>query len=696
MMLRNKTSVVAKRIVMKTMFLIAALFAMILLPKQSAFASSYEYQKYMEVSAVPEGAGKLMDHDLGKASPLFSRDYEPYAGNGVITTDTSWLTYEATDENELNGIRVNVTDSIKGAASGNTFGVSMQTQVENWIAPEQRDNKSLLFFEVYDSNGNLKARYLLDSVKPKKDNSNMTTAEAKIGANWSYELLKGETVLRYEETDSIYLCVTQKSKKHSYDRVYLWYYDDSTTELKQAFISNPTLNLEGSALNFMVENMSGSDKTYKFEIQSFTADVVSKQRSYNMIVPTGTDITQFQIPAVKGEKITITDETGQSIVSDYEINDNIWVGTWGSAQLTPGDDTMPPSPGLANNTYRQVVRVSTGGDVARITFSNEFASTPLEINSAYLAKVITYGGSSIDPTSNTAITFDGKEKVVIPAGQKITSDEIYFSFGPLEYLAITTLFGEVPATITSHTASRSHNFLVEGDRVKEEVLNDAKTTTSWYFINNIDVLSSSESFAVALFGDSITDGYGVEINKIQRWSDILAERLQTDPETQHVSVINMGIGGNAINGGNGPAGHRRFKRDVIDTAGVKAVIILLGVNDIGYANDDITPSMILRYQSMIETAHSHGIKVYGGLITPFEGSGYASELHEQIRVNFNEWVKSPDSGFDGVIDFAGAVADPANPAKLQTQYSNDWLHPNAAGYRKMAETIDLNLFKEIK
>lgn len=582
----------------------------LLIPK-NVYAVSNVNRNDMERSVIPEGATKLTLHDLGLARPILSKGYEVYSREtkAELITEVSYLKFKAASQNEKNGIKLDITQYLKEGSSGRTFGCSLQTKVEGWIEQSKRNNKSRLYFEVYDKKGNLKTKKLLASIKPDQDNSNMTTWEYRLGTNWSNQLLKGETVLNFEATDRVYISVLQKSQVQFYDKLYLWYYDDT-------------------------------DK------------------------------------------------------KDDELTADMWVGTWGSAQLTATGNVAPPNPGLSGNTYRQAVRVSIGGNLLRIKFSNEYGTTPLEINSAYIARLMEYGSSKIDPKTNTPVTFEGgKKKITIPAGKTVTSDAISFEFESLDYIAVSTLFGKVPNMITSHTASRSTNCLVAGNHVTEEEFKNYQTATSWYFLSDIDVYTTPEHYSIVCFGDSLTDGYGVKTNVIQRWSDILAERLQEDPDKQHISVINKGIGGNSIYGGNGPAAYQRFYRDVVETAGIKYVIILIGTNDIGFTYSDNSNAIISKYKDMIEVAHKNGIKVYGGTITPFEGNSYYSVLHEQIRVKVNQWILSEASGFDGVIDFASALADPTKPSRMQTRFANDYLHPNSVGYAFMADIINLSMFK---
>ncbi len=370
-----------------------------------------------------------------------------------------------------------------------------------------------------------------------------------------------------------------------------------------------------------------------------------------------------------------------------------WVGTWASAQLVPGSDTMPPAPGLSGNTYRQILRVSIGGEKIRVTFSNIFGESDLEIKCAHIATAVNATTSKIIPETDKVLTFSGKESVVVPAGKTVTCDPIDFSLLPLDFLAVTTEFGKVPATITSHTASRSDNYLLEGSHLTDVAFLNAKKKTSWYFLSDVDVYTHDERRAVVCFGDSITDGYGVKTGSYNRWSDVLAERLQADEKTNNVGVLNSGIGGNSIYGGNGKPGKDRFKRDVLEHDGVEYVIILIGVNDIGYAwSESTTDSVIKGLSDMIAAAHEKGIKVYGGTITPFKGNGYYSTLHEKIRLDVNKWIRSAGSGFDAVIDFDEILRDEKDQDTMKNELKNDYLHPNNDGYRTMGEKIDLSLF----
>jgi lysophospholipase L1-like esterase len=356
---------------------------------------------------------------------------------------------------------------------------------------------------------------------------------------------------------------------------------------------------------------------------------------------------------------------------------------------------MPPSPGLANNTYRQMVRLSIGGDRIRITFSNLFGESDLEIKGVHIATGKNQVSSAIFPETDKVLTFSGSESVVIPAGQTVTSDPIDFTLLALDMLAVTTEFGKIPETITSHTASRSYNYLLEGSHLSDAAFLYAKTATSWYFLSDVDVYTHKDCKAVVCFGDSITDGYGVISNSYNRWSDVLAERLNANEATQTVAVLNSGIGGNSIYGGNGQPAKDRFERDVLQHDGVGYVIIFIGINDIGYARSEATTDAVISgIKKMIDAAHEQGIKVYGGTLTPIKGNAYYSVLHEKIRTDVNAWIRSEISGFDGVIDFDAMIRDENHTDTMKDDLKNDYLHPNNMGYRALGNGIDLSLFED--
>lgn len=373
-----------------------------------------------------------------------------------------------------------------------------------------------------------------------------------------------------------------------------------------------------------------------------------------------------------------------------------WVGTWSTAPQLVETGNNPPSPGLSNNTLRQIVHVSIGGDSLRIRFSNEFSTHPVTLNSVHIA--VSEGGGAIDTTTDTPVFFDGKADVTMAADSAVMSDPFRFALRPLSDVAITIYFGSTSPDVTGHPGSRTTSFLLTGDHVTGADCSGAVTTDRWYVINTIDVLAPDSAYAVAILGNSITDGRGSGTNKQDRWPDELARRLQSNPATQQVAVLNEGIGGNCVlRNCLGPSALSRFDRDVLQQNGVKWLIILEGINDIGGAygaegSATVAQNLIAAYGQMIDSAHAMGILVYGGTLTPFGGSFYDSKDHQSAWQTVNNWIR--DSGrFDAVIDFDKALRDPNDTLRLlPDDDSGDHLHPSEKGHHMMAEAVDLDLF----
>lgn len=367
-----------------------------------------------------------------------------------------------------------------------------------------------------------------------------------------------------------------------------------------------------------------------------------------------------------------------------------WYATWGTAMYDASADETPFNPSLKENTVRQQIRVSIGGDKIKLTFSNVKGDIPVQIEKAHIAKMVEGGANpAIDTLTDTVITFGGSESITIEPGKTVTSDEIDFSFDALENLAVTLKMGRfVGGTITAHRGARANTWVVEGDHVSDETISGGNKMTSWYYLEEVTVWAEAGTKTIVCLGDSITDGANTTTNKFTRWSDELARQLQANGY-ENISVVNKGIGGNSIFGGLGTAAKDRFYHDVLEVEGVRYCIVMIGINDIGYANEDISQSLIDQYKIMIDACHENGIAIYGATLTPIKNSGYYSELHEQIRANLNEFIRSEDSGFDGVIDFDAALADPADAEKMSDEYVEGWrdyLHPGDLGYTVMGET----------
>ncbi|KQY91471.1 GDSL family lipase [Caulobacter sp. Root1455] len=382
-----------------------------------------------------------------------------------------------------------------------------------------------------------------------------------------------------------------------------------------------------------------------------------------------------------------------------------WVGSWASSQMIPAAKDALPAADVTDGTLRQTLRLSTGGGKIRVRLSNAFGTEPLKLSGVHVALTVASGSARIDPASDRALAFLGRPDVIIPAGAEYLSDPIDFPAAPLANLAITIRFdGAPPVQQTSHPGSRTTSWFGAGDQLAAAELTGAKSVERWFQISGVDVLRPAGASLVT-FGDSITDGHGVTTNGDNRWPDILAARLQADPRTKGVGVLNAGIGGNRLLlDGLGPNAMARFERDVLNQAGVKYVIVLEGVNDLGTLTRDkpaspevhaaLVARMIASYDQMIRRARERGIKIYGATVMPYGGSGYyhPDAANEQDRQAINAWIRTPGR-FDAVIDFDKLTRDPANPNRLAPAFdSNDGLHPGPGGYKAMGEAVPLGLF----
>jgi lysophospholipase L1-like esterase len=376
-----------------------------------------------------------------------------------------------------------------------------------------------------------------------------------------------------------------------------------------------------------------------------------------------------------------------------------WVGTWAAAPQ-PGDEgNAPPAPGFANSTFRQIVHVSIGGKLIRVRFSNAFGNAPLTIPSTHVA--LAAGGSAIKPASDCALTFSGVSSVTIPPGALTYSDPLPFELAPLSDLAVTIHLAGVPQRITAHPGARGTSYLQAGDLVSAAEMPTAIRVDHWYFLNGVDVLAKNSVAAVVALGDSITDGRGSITNGNGRWPDYLARRLQAERRTRNVAVLNEGIGGNRLlHDGLGPNVLARLDRDVLAQSGVRWLIVLVGINDLGTrkaaAERDEQPAstseIIAAYEQIILRAHAHNIRVYGATILACQGSNYFSTDLEADRQAINRWIRTGGS-FDAVIDLDAATRDPGQPSRMSDAAdSGDHLHPGDQGYRAMAEAINLQFF----
>lgn len=387
-------------------------------------------------------------------------------------------------------------------------------------------------------------------------------------------------------------------------------------------------------------------------------------------------------------------------------DDRCWIATWAAAQQIPEPNNAMADGDVKGATLRQVVRTSIAGKALRVRFSNVFGTQPLVIGAAALGRSAGARTSGVAAGTSRPLTFDGRSNVTVPAGADYVSDLVSLDAPPKTHLTVSIFLPEAPARQTGHPGSRATSYLLAGNHVADAQLPRAKTVDHWYQLAAVETPARFGAFGIVLLGDSITDGHGVQPNTDRRWSDFLIDRLQHYGALRNAAVLNMGLGGNRVLlDGLGPNALARFDRDVIGRTGVRYVLLLEGVNDLGTLTRDapataeqhraLVESITGAYRQMVQKARESGIAAIGGTILPYGGSGYyhPDALNEADRQAINAWIRKPGN-FDAVVDFDAAMKDPANPMKLRPDYdSGDGLHPSDTGYKAMADLVPLSLFK---
>lgn len=400
-----------------------------------------------------------------------------------------------------------------------------------------------------------------------------------------------------------------------------------------------------------------------------------------------------------------------------------WISAWGTAQqLAPmppprlpprsaGDiRPAPPPPAipspivptperLRDQTVRMVVRPTVAGAVWRVQFSNASGGEAVRIGRAAIAKSAASG--AIQPGTSQALRFAGQVDVTIQPGAVLFSDPVTLDVAAFEQLSVSIHLPDDVAVNTLHPLGLRTTYVAKGERTGDADLAGVETNRSYFWLTGLAVQADTNAGTIVAFGDSITDGYGTTPDAGRAWPELLAERLQADARTRHLSVVNMGISGNRVRrDGAGLSALARFDRDVLARPGARWVILLEGINDINFAaipgmpaSEAVTAEdLIAAYAQFIDRAHLHGIKVMGATIAPTEGTWLYSDKTEKLRQAVNQWIRSSGK-FDALVDFDAVLRDPARPTRLTPAYDpGDSVHPNDAGNAAMARAIDLTQF----
>ncbi len=375
-----------------------------------------------------------------------------------------------------------------------------------------------------------------------------------------------------------------------------------------------------------------------------------------------------------------------------------WVDAWGTSFLptTINGNVGQGALTFDHQTFRLNVFAKLAGSQARVKFTNKFGAEPLQIGAAHIA--MRANGPAIVPASDKPLTFGGSPSVTLAPGEEKWSDPATIDIGQHTDVAISVYINQTIKPTTFHPTGLKTMYLSgPGDITAAESMNKPvrgpTTTNALYFVSGLQVMAPARTHVIITFGDSITDGAASNIDTDTSWPDLLSKRLPALADGTPVSVINMGIGSNRIVSADaaGPAGVKRFDDDVLSRTNVTHVIVFEGINDISYEHATAA-QLIGADKQLIAKAHAKGLKIYGATLLPILHSTKWSDENEATRAAVNQWIRTAGE-FDAVLDFEKAVQDPAEPLSIRADLTRDHVHPNSAGYKLIADSINLDLFK---
>jgi lysophospholipase L1-like esterase len=396
--------------------------------------------------------------------------------------------------------------------------------------------------------------------------------------------------------------------------------------------------------------------------------------------------------------LTVAAVCAPAVIAEHCGGNTAWVGTWSAS---PQPAAVPLQ--ITGQTIRQIIHVSLGGRQIRVRFSNAYGASPLVIGAAHVAR--SGGGPTIAAGSDRRLTFNGSATIAVPAGALAVSDPVTLDVAPLGDLAVSLYLPEAVAATTEHSAGLQTTYISSAGDFTGASTVGGSTSESYYFLSGLEVSRADDAGAIVALGDSVTDGFGSTPDTNHRWPNLLAERLQSDPDTSRLSVLNAGVIGNRVlHDVVGTSALARLDRDVLVQSRVKYLIVLQGNADIlipgliGNPAEAVTVDQIIQgHRQIIDRAHALAVKVYGGTLNPVEGypfPGFWSSELEAKRQAVNRWIRT-GKAYDAVIDFDRVLRDPSQPTRLLPAYdSGDHVHPNDAGCQVMADAVRLSLFQD--